>query len=55
VYTLGMKRETKSGIERDCASRKARRILGPKAGVWKAVKRQMNRRYRKAARFVEVD
>ncbi len=43
-----MKQILKGGDEFDCTSKARKRgYLKPRAGTWKAIKRKMNRRYRK--------
>jgi len=44
-----MKQKTKSGDEVDCVSR-FRHILGHRGG-WKAIKRALNKRYRKESKL----
>jgi hypothetical protein len=51
---MGRRQELKSGDEVDAVSQRARKFLGFRPGERKAVKRKLNKRFRKETKVIEV-
>jgi len=52
---MGRRQLLKGGDEVDAASKRARRVLKKRPGVWARIKAKMNRRWRKESRPVVAE